>query len=72
MSNENQTQAYGIFWRRSSGYPNAAKLLNDRLYWDFEDAFMAWQRIEHRQQLDVRSVIVSVGDVVDCDHHTSM
>ena len=72
MSSENQAQAYGIFWRRSAGYPNAAKLLDDRLYWDIGEAVQVWQRIEHWRQLEVRSVMVSVGDVVECDHGTFM
>jgi hypothetical protein len=64
MNNENQAQAYGIFWRRSAGVPNAAKIIDDRLYWDIVEAVQAWKRIEHRRQLEVRSVMVSVGDVV--------
>ena len=72
MSTENQTQAYGIFWKRSSGVPNAAKLINDRLYWDIVEAVKAWKAIDDWRDLELRSVIVSVGDVVKSDHHTSM
>jgi hypothetical protein len=64
MSIEDKTQAYGIFWRRSSGVPNAVKLLGDQLYWDIGEAVQVWQRIEHWRQLEVRSVMVWVGDVV--------
>jgi len=64
MNSENQAQAYGIFWRRSAGYPNAAKLLDDRLYWDIGEAVQVWQAIDDRRDLEVRSVMVSVSDVV--------
>ena len=64
MSSEDKTQAYGIFWRRSSGVPNAAKLLGDQLYWDIVEAVQAWQAIDDRRDLEVRSVMVSVSDVV--------
>jgi hypothetical protein len=72
MSSKNQTQAYGIFWRRSLGVPNAAKLLDDRLYWDLEEACHTWDDIDDWRDLEVRSVMVSVGDVVECDHGTFM
>ena len=72
MNTENQTQAYGIFWRRSAGVPNAAKMLDSWLYWDRQEAYQAWNNIDDRRDLEVRSVMVSVGDVVECDHGTFM
>ena len=54
------TQCYGLFWKRSTGEPNAAKLIGDTVYWDIDDARIALASMDSPHAIEIRSLVIAV------------
>ena len=55
------TQCYGLFWRKSStGTPKAVKLIDDRVYWDLDEAGTVRASMDSPHAIEIRSMVLSV------------
>ena len=60
-----QTQCYGLFSKRPAGTPKAVKLIDDRVYWDSDEARIAMASIDSPHAIEIRSMVLSVEPAIE-------